>query len=111
MLLLTMEFAKSNCYKLDLKYLYLEVQETDQFVLSKIGNLDKKTNVKLLIKNMLSTKLSMKKRKVEIHIIIKLDKLKKIYEKTMQNKNDDFLKIELEVKTGRKPILLGETKQ
>lgn len=111
MLLLTMEFAKSNCYKLDLKYLYLEVQETDQFVLSKIGNLDKKTNVKLLIKNMLSTKLSMKKRKVEIHIIIKLDKLKKIYEKTMQNKNDDFLKIELEVKTGRKQILLGETKQ
>lgn len=81
MLLLTMEFAKSNCYKLDLKCLYLEVQETDQFVLSKIGNLDKKTNVKLLIKNMLSTKLSMKKRKVEIHIIIKLDKLKKIYEK------------------------------
>ena len=111
MLLLTMEFAKSNCYKLDLKYLYLEVQETDQFVLRKIGNLDKKTNVKLLIKNMLSTKLSMKKRKVEIHIIIKLDKLKKIYEKTMQNKNDDFLKIELEVKTGRKQILLGETKQ
>ena len=111
MLLLTMEFAKSNCYKLDLKYLYLEVQETDQFVLSKIGNLDKKTNVKLLIKNMLSTKLSMKKRKVEIHIIIKLDKLKKIYEKTMQNKNDDFLKIELEVKTGRKQILVGETKQ
>lgn len=111
MLLLTMEFAKSNCYKLDLKYLYLEVQETDQLVLSKIGNLDKKTNVKLLIKNMLSTKLSMKKRKVEIHIIIKLDKLKKIYEKTMQNKNDDFLKIELEVKTGRKQILLGETKQ
>lgn len=111
MLLLTMEFAKSNCYKLDLKCLYLEVQETDQFVLSKIGNLDKKTNVKLLIKNMLSTKLSMKKRKVEIHIIIKLDKLKKIYEKTMQNKNDDFLKIELEVKTGRKQILLGETKQ
>ena len=111
MLLLTMEFAKPNCYKLDLKYLYLEVQETDQFVLSKIGNLDKKTNVKLLIKNMLSTKLSMKKRKVEIHIIIKLDKLKKIYEKTMQNKNDDFLKIELEVKTGRKQILLGETKQ
>ena len=111
MLLLTMEFAKSNCYKLDLKYLYLEVQETDQFVLSKIGNIDKKTNVKLLIKNMLSTKLSMKKRKVEIHIIIKLDKLKKIYEKTMQNKNDDFLKIELEVKTGRKQILLGETKQ
>ena len=106
-----MEFAKSNCYKLDLKCLYLEVQETDQFVLSKIGNLDKKTNVKLLIKNMLSTKLSMKKRKVEIHIIIKLDKLKKIYEKTMQNKNDDFLKIELEVKTGRKQILLGETKQ
>ena len=42
---------------------------------------------------MLSTKLSMKKRKVEIHIIIKLDKLKKIYEKTMQNKNDHFLKI------------------
>ena len=111
MLLLTMEFAKSNCYKLDLKYLYLEVQETDQLVLSKIGNLDKKTNVKLLIKNMLSTKLSMKKRKVEIHMIIKLDKLKKIYEKTMQNKNDDFLKIELEVKTGRKQILLGETKQ
>ena len=111
MLLLTMEFGKSNCYKLDLKYPYLEVQETDQFVLSKIGNLDKKTNVKLLIKNMLSTKLSMKKRKVEIHIIIKLDKLKKIYEKTMQNKNDDFLKIELEVKTGRKQILLGETKQ
>ena len=111
MLLLRIEFAKSNCYKLDLKYLHLEVQETDQSVLNKVENLDKKTNVKLLIKNMLSTKLSMKKRKVEIHMIIKLDKLKKIYEKTMQNKNDDFLKIELEVKTGRKQILLGETKQ
>ena len=45
-----MEFAKSNCYKLDLKYLHLEVQETDQSVLNKIENLDKNTNVKLLIK-------------------------------------------------------------